>query len=284
MSDSLYSATQCKEAGNRCYETRQYGEAISWYTKAIIKDPTISTFFTNRALCYLKQKKWDKAILDCREALERDNTVVKGHYFLGEALTELKQYDEAIASLCRAQDLAKEQKLNFGDDITSTIRLARKRRWNAIEDKRIAEEIDLQKYLNDLILADRDRRVKTLVEETDEEAGDDCGGKIEKIEEDISSRLAGVNNLFQQVDERRKRREVPDVLCGKISFELLKDPVITPSGITYDKRDIEEHLQRVGHFDPVTRAELTQDQLVPNLSMKEVVEAFLQENPWAEDY
>ena len=40
-----------------------------------------------------------------------------------------------------------------------------------------------------------------------------------------------------------KKREVPDYLCGKISFEIMKDPVITPSGITYDRKDIEEHLQ-----------------------------------------
>lgn len=38
-------------------------------------------------------------------------------------------------------------------------------------------------------------------------------------------------------------RDVPDYLCGKISFEIMKNPVITPSGITYDRKDIEEHLQ-----------------------------------------
>lgn len=38
-------------------------------------------------------------------------------------------------------------------------------------------------------------------------------------------------------------RDVPDYLCGKISFELMRDPVITPSGITYDRKDIVEHLQ-----------------------------------------
>lgn len=48
----------------------------------------------------------------------------------------------------------------------------------------------------------------------------------------------------------------------------MQDPVITPSGITYDRKDIEEHLQRVGHFDPVTRTTLTADQLTPNLAMK----------------
>jgi len=42
--------------------------------------------------------------------------------------------------------------------------------------------------------------------------------------------------------------------------------------------------QRVGHFDPVTRTQLTQDQLIPNLAMKEVIDSYLEENPWAEDY
>ncbi len=77
---------------------------------------------------------------------------------------------------------------------------------------------------------------------------------------------------------------MPDYLCGKISFELLREPVITPSGITYDRKDILEHLQRVGHFDPVTRAPLTADRLIPNLAMKEVVDHFLQNNEWALDY
>lgn len=81
-----------------------------------------------------------------------------------------------------------------------------------------------------------------------------------------------------------QKREVPDYLCGKISFEILQEPVITPSGITYERKDIEEHLQRVGHFDPVTRVRLTQDQLIPNLAMKEVVDTFLQENEWALHY
>ena len=42
--------------------------------------------------------------------------------------------------------------------------------------------------------------------------------------------------------------------------------------------------QRVGHFDPVTRTELIQEQLVPNLSMKDVIDVFIEENPWSEDY
>jgi len=83
------------------------------------------------------------------------------------------------------------------------------------------------------------------------------------------------------VDERRAKSDEPDYLCGKISFELLRDPVITPSGITYDRKDITEHLERVGHFDPVTRTKLTQDMLIPNYAMKEVVDDFVSNNEWA---
>lgn len=54
--------------------------------------------------------------------------------------------------------------------------------------------------------------------------------------------MAELNDMFKQVDDRRRLRDVPDYLCGRISFELMRQPVITPSGITYDKKDIEEHL------------------------------------------
>lgn len=60
------------------------------------------------------------------------------------------------------------------------------------------------------------------------------------------------------------------------------DPVITPYGITYDRTDIEQHLRRVGRFDPITRQELTIDQLIPNLAMKEVVETFTKDNEWVD--
>lgn len=56
-----------------------------------------------------------------------------------------------------AHDLAKEQKLNFGDEVTGALRLAKKRRWNMIEEKRIQQEIALQSYLNKLVSEERER-------------------------------------------------------------------------------------------------------------------------------
>ncbi len=116
------------------------------------------------------------------------------------------------------------------------------------EEKRIHQEIELQTYLNRLILEDKDRKAEEL-----RRTGEDVDVLVEKVELESDRRVAEVGALFARVDERRQRRDVPDFLCGKISFEILRDPVITPSGITYDRKDIEEHLHRVGHFDPVTR-------------------------------
>jgi len=46
-------------------------------------------------------KQWQLACQDCRSALEFDSSHVKAHFFAGQALLEMKLYDEAIASLLR---------------------------------------------------------------------------------------------------------------------------------------------------------------------------------------
>ncbi|KRT82692.1 Anaphase-promoting complex subunit 3 protein [Oryctes borbonicus] len=169
MSKHMYctgnlSDKELKEQGNRLFSLRKYDEAVNFYSKAIIKNPDIAHYFTNRALCYLKLLKYEQACTDCRRALDMDSNTVKGHFFLGQALLELENYDESVKHLQRALDLAKEQKLNFGDDIAAQLRMARKKRFSLMEEKRIAQEIELQTYLNKLITDDRERQLKELTE------------------------------------------------------------------------------------------------------------------------
>uniref|UniRef100_A0A3P8Y9P0 E3 ubiquitin-protein ligase CHIP n=1 Tax=Esox lucius TaxID=8010 RepID=A0A3P8Y9P0_ESOLU len=253
------SAQEWKEQGNRLFLSRKYQEAAACYSKAINRNPSVSVYYTNRALCHVKLQQHDKALADCKHALELDSQSVKAHFFLGQCHLEMENYDEAIGNLQRAYNLAKEQRLNFGDDIPGALRIAKKKRWNSIEEKRINQENKLHAYLTKLILAEKERELDNSRDEQDDK------------------------NKHKSLHDRFKR-EIPDYLCGKISFELMREPCITPSGITYDRKDIEEHLQRVGHFDPVTRSPLTQDQLIPNLAMKEVIDAFIMENGWVEDY
>ena len=40
--------------------------------------------------------------------------------------------------------------------------------------------------------------------------------------------------------------QVPDYLCCLITTDIFRDPVITPSGVTYERDDLMEHLRKVG--------------------------------------
>jgi len=276
----IYSDKELKDQGNKYFNANKYESAIESYSKAIALNPNVPTYYTNRALCYMKCNRWPQAVQDSKAALERDNGLVKGHFYLGTSLLELDKLDEAIKHLQLAFEMAKKDPSSYYDDtISSKLRVARKKKFALQEEKRVQEEIDLQSYLNRLILEDKERKMNKLREEN--ESYDEASGEIAKLEEESDKSVAELNSLFGKVDERRQTRDVPDYLCGKISFEILKDPVITPSGITYDRKDIVEHLERVGHFDPVTRTKLTQDMLVPNYAMKEVVDDFVSSNEWS---
>ncbi|KAI5965551.1 uncharacterized protein KGF55_000913 [Candida pseudojiufengensis] len=68
--------------------------------------------------------------------------------------------------------------------------------------------------------------------------------------------------------------EAPDYLLDPISFEVLTDPVVTPSGITYEKQNLLLHMKKRGKFDPISKQPLSKDQLYPNLVIKDSVEAY----------
>ena len=61
-----------------------------------------------------------------------------------------------VDSFCgiSAHELAKEQRQNYGDDITAVLRVARKRKFMAAEEKCIVEENELHRYLRRLMDSD----------------------------------------------------------------------------------------------------------------------------------
>ena len=210
---------------------------------------------------------------------------VKAYFFLGQALSELDSLDESCSCLQKAYQLTKELEMNVGDELANTLRQVKKKRWLKLEEKRMKQEIELEKYLVKLVEKDfAEKSNLSSQDAADTISPDHKELTPENLKKAKEERVNEVLNLFREIDDRRQKREVPDFLCCKISFELLEDPVVTPSGITYNRKELEEHLQRVGHFDPVTRVALTQDKLIPNLSMKEVVEDFIANNKWVDGY
>ena len=86
MSGKNMSDKELKEQGNKLFAARNYDAAIECYTKALMKNPSVPHYYTNRALCYLNQKRWHLAIQDAKQALEKDPNLVKGHFYLGKTI------------------------------------------------------------------------------------------------------------------------------------------------------------------------------------------------------
>ena len=66
---------------------------------------------------------------------------------------------------------------------------------------------------------------------------------------------------------------IPDIYMCPITLDLYYDPVVGPSGHSYSREAIEEHLA-TRSTDPITREPLTIDQLYPNRALRDVVEHY----------
>ena len=62
-----------------------------------------------------------------------------------------------------------------------------------------------------------------------------------------------------------------------IDFGMMTDPMITPTGHTFQRSAIERHLGQ-NQFDPIDRAPCTIQQLIPNLVMRDTVEGWLDQH------
>ncbi|KAL0884706.1 hypothetical protein Bca101_008687 [Brassica carinata] len=125
---------------------------------------------------------------------------------------------------------------------------------------------------------------ETCVAALNQQRALDMSRTEESSEEDYSShteQLKALDRVFEKATEEDRPTEVPDYLCCNITLEIFRDPVISPSGVTYERAAILEHINKVGNFDPITREKLDPSKLVPNLAIKEAVAAYLEKHVWA---
>ena len=71
------------------------------------------------------------------------------------------------------------------------------------------------------------------------------------------------------------------VFYSQLTFEVFRDPVVAPSGHSYERVAVMEHLRRVGKFDPVTREPLVESDLRPNHSLRNAAHEWLNDHAWA---
>lgn len=76
--EPMPDATSEKEQGNEYFKQKKFAEAIECYSRSIALSPTAVTF-ANRAMAYLKLRRFEEAENDCTEALNLDDRYVKAY-------------------------------------------------------------------------------------------------------------------------------------------------------------------------------------------------------------
>ena len=104
--------------------------------------------------------------------------------------------------------------------------------------------------------------------------------KETQAEQSTETRNTQTDNFEADAESAITQTEGLDVIEGEnvvitlqcpISLEIMEDPVSTPSGHTYDRKNIEEHIRRYRN-DPVTKRPLRIDQLTSNYSIKALIQ------------
>ncbi|XP_061607738.1 E3 ubiquitin-protein ligase TTC3 isoform X2 [Phyllopteryx taeniolatus] len=96
-----------KKQGNDLFQEEKYEEAAAAYSKAIKYFPENHIIFGNRALCYIRCKKYTEAAADGKRATLIEPLWPKGHYRYCEALFLLGEVQWALGANISAQNLCK---------------------------------------------------------------------------------------------------------------------------------------------------------------------------------
>lgn len=292
-----------KDKGNLYFKKERLAAAIEAYTEAITLCPKVATYWTNRALCHKKRNDWERVEADCRTALEIDKRSLKARYMLGLALLQKNQSSEAVKQLEKALELSRGAANDMVEVIWLEVGKARYTEWEKDAVPRQQKQKELREFCENALRENYDKAVTRLKgaqdavwndnpgETADGDAAENSSSEFIEIDKAAfeSAKLRGsyveqkqtLAEVFNKAAEGDKPCEVPEFLCCKITMDLYRDPVITPSGVTYERAVLLDHLDKVGKFDPLTRAPLKPEQLVSNLAVKEAVRSYLADHGWA---
>ncbi|KAK1139287.1 hypothetical protein N8T08_001133 [Aspergillus melleus] len=281
---------ELKEKGNQLFKEGDYSGAEDLYSQAILKNPREPTFFTNRALTRIRLEKWAGVEHDARAAVElygaKNPTSLKSCWYLAQALLGLQRPQEAYEVAIDAYRASLAVKSVQTENLSKTVLRAKQQIWAAKETSRLREMDETLGHVEQLMETELNRALDELQGKLDREEIGHIGFVEDQkaLREDTQKKVNTLRETFQVASKGEvKERVVPDHLVDGITFEIMHDPVITPSGTSFDRIGIVKYVEQSG-VDPITRVAMTTNDLRPNYALKAACEEFLTHNGWAVDW
>ena len=85
-----------------------------------------------------------------------------------------------------------------------------------------------------------------------------------------------VQQKEKKMDEMETNDENEHYICP-IGLTIMKDPVITPNGISFERVNIVNWLEK-NNYCPITKKPLSVKDLIPNRSLKSAIDNYIKEN------
>ncbi|KAL4779143.1 hypothetical protein BJX76DRAFT_341702 [Aspergillus varians] len=281
---------ELKEKGNQLYKEGDYSGAEELYSQAILKNPREPTFFTNRALTRTKLEKWAGVEHDARAAIElygqKSPNSLKSCWYLSQALLGLQRPQEAYEVAIDAYRASLVARNAQTENLSKAILRAKQQIWAAKETSRLREMDQTLATMEQLVEADLKRALDDLQGQLDRgEIGETGFLEDQKaLRQDAETNVKNVREAFRIASNGEiQERIVPDYLVDGITFEIMHDPVMIPSGTSFDRIGVVKYVEQSG-VDPITRAPMTVNDLRPNYALKAACEDFLSKNGWAVDW
>lgn len=187
------------------------------------------------------------------------------------ALTALGHVTMAEAHLKIAYEMALASHSPSTVNVCEAVLQAKKKRWETEEKVRLEHQGPLLAEVIEMF----EEKYRRKVEELKNAGLSDQEFKDEKeyYENSKKEKIKELTTALSRHDERYKPRECPEYLLDPISFNLFVDPVISPSGQSYERAWILQHL-KTSKTDPFSRQRLTENDLIPNLALRHAAEVW----------
>lgn len=277
------------QKGREALEVGEFYKAIGLFKNAIDRGGgTISKNYSLRAKAtylHLQAKKGEGAIIDeilpwmritedCDLALQYDKNNIDAMYYKALYLIEQKEdYQEGMKALMTVYEKSMDQLKNnkkyvipqeVYQKIIELKAEMRQQEWRSSMKRaiplynNITELLEVQ-YQEDLL------KVESMT---------DSYKRTQKYQDDVEDLSTVFTFAMNRACSTPQGSDPPEYLCDPISFNLFHDPVVTPSGKTYEKSWLFHHLDKYG-TDPLTRTKLSPSQCYPNYFLKECVDEYI---------
>lgn len=146
--EGFVDANSEKELGNEYFKQKKFSEAIDCYSRSIALSPT-AVAYANRAMAYIKIKRFQDAENDCTEALNLDDRYIKAYSRRSTARKELRKLKESIDDAefaMRLEPQNQEIKKQYAECKSMLEKEILKKASGAVEGARpVKSEVDMKK-------------------------------------------------------------------------------------------------------------------------------------------